>query len=131
VVGDRVDKRRLIVVFLAIQAGAVVVLAFTHTYWMAVGFGVLWGLGYGGRVPLLHALRGDYFGRKSFATVLGINNLVTSTGSVAAPVLVGLVFDLTGTYTWAFLPLAIACLFGCVAILLATPPKTPAAASAV
>ncbi|MBI4219405.1 MAG: MFS transporter, partial [Chloroflexi bacterium] len=95
-IGDRMDKRYPASVFLVIQAAGMVVLAFTTSFWLAMLFAVLWGIGFGGRTPMLHAMRGDYFGSKAFGTILGLSSLPMAVGMTATPVLVGLAFDIQG-----------------------------------
>lgn len=124
-VGDRFDKRLLAAVFLAIQTLGMVALAFAVNYVTAMLFAVLWGIGFGGRTPMLHAIRGDYFGTKAFGTILGLSSLTMAVGMTATPVLVGLAFDIQGTYRWAFLFVSAACGIGSVLILFATRPVHP------
>jgi MFS family permease len=127
-VGDRVDKRYPTSVFLAIQAASMVALAYVTDYPSALLFAVLWGIGFGGRTPMLHAMRGDYFGTKAFGTILGLSGLLMAVGMTAAPFLVGLAFDIQGTYRWAFIAVAAACAAGGGLILFATRPIHPSQA---
>ena len=123
--GDRVDKRLLISLFLAIQASAVIILAFAESYATALSFAVLWGIGFGGRTPILHAMRGDYFGTKAFGTILGLSGVSMGLAMMSAPVAVGYLFDLQGTYRWALIGAAAACYAGSLLILFATRPTHP------
>ncbi len=70
-VADRFPKPLVTFVFLVFQASGIMVIAFAETGMMAFIFAVLYGIGFGGRIPLLTAIRGDYFGRKAFATIMG------------------------------------------------------------
>lgn len=121
--GDRLPKRLVVSALMFIQAGSVALLAFVTSYWMAVIFAVFWGIGFGGRGPIFHALRGDYFGRKSFGTILGISSLPLSMGMMAAPVAVGWAFDQQETYRWAFLGLSAAATVGALLVLTAKRPR--------
>jgi len=124
-VGDRLEKRYMLSVGIFIQAIAMVVLAYASDYTGAVIFAVLWGVGFGSRTPILHAMRGDYFGSRYFGSILGISSFPMIIGMTAAPVLVGLAFDLQGTYQWAFLFTATTAFIGSVSILFATRPIRP------
>jgi MFS family permease len=128
-VGDRMDKRYPTSIFLAIQAASMVSLAYVTDYPTALLFAVLWGIGFGGRTPMLHAMRGDYFGTKAFGTILGLSGLLMAVGMTAAPYLVGLAFDIQGTYKWAFIAVAAACAAGGVLILFASRPVHPSQAA--
>lgn len=123
--GDRINKRLAISVLLLLQACAVAMLAFVDSYATAVLFAVMWGIGFGGRPPMLHALRGEYFGRQAFGTITGLSGLIMSGGMMGAPVIVGWVFDVYGTYRWAFLILAATCVGASAVMLLATRPSPP------
>lgn len=51
-----------------------------------------------GTIPLNWVLVGDFFGRKSFATLRGLMSMVYSTGVFLSPIYAGWVFDTTGSY---------------------------------
>ena len=44
------------------------------------------------------AIRGDYFGRRAFATIFGLSTIPMSLITLSGPVVVGYVFDVTGSY---------------------------------
>ncbi len=123
--GDRVNKRFLLPPLLITQAASLVILAQATNYVGALVFAVLWGLGFGGRTPMLHALRGEFFGRKHFGVILGMSAFPMAVGMMITPVIVGWVFDRTGTYAISLYALAVACLVGTITILLATKPDKP------
>ena len=126
-IGDRFEKRYPISIFAAVQGGAALILAFTASYQMAVLFAIVWGIGFGGRTPILHALRGDYFGTKAFATILGMSSVMMGASMAIAPFAVGLQFDIQGTYRWSFITLAVLAFAASGLILFATRPVHPVA----
>lgn len=123
--GDKVNKRFLLPPLLITQAASLVILAQATNYVGALVFAVLWGLGFGGRTPMLHALRGEFFGRKHFGVILGMSAFPMAVGMMITPVIVGWVFDRTGTYEISLYALAVACLGGTITILLTTKPDKP------
>lgn len=123
--GDRLDKRLMLSTSLLIQTVSVIVLAYATSYSGAVAFAVLWGVGFGSRGPVLHALRGDYFGSRYFGSILGIASFPMILGMTATPVLVGLAFDLQGTYKWAFLTTATTAFIASGLILFVRRPARP------
>ncbi|MAE80814.1 MAG: hypothetical protein CL695_04415, partial [Chloroflexi bacterium] len=123
--GDRINKRILLPPLLITQAASLVVLAHATNYFGALIFAVLWGLGFGARTPMLHALRGEFFGRKHFGVILGMSAFPMAVGMMVTPVIVGWVFDRTGTYETSLYALALACIIGTITILLATKPANP------
>ncbi len=126
-VGDRFNKRTVLPVLILMQGGSLIVLAQAGSYWGALLFALLWGLGFGGRTPMLHAMRGDYFGRKHFGVILGMSAFPMAMGMMVTPWLVGRIFDSTGTYVSSLYALAAACVVAAITILLATKPTTPSA----
>ena len=125
ILGDRVSKRMLVLVSLLVQGGSLVILAIADSFALAAVFAVVWGIGFGTRTPLLHAMRGEYFGRRHFGTILGLSSFPMSVGMMLAPVVMGWVHDLQGSYIWSLYVLAGTCLAASVTILFATRPMSP------
>ncbi len=126
VVGDRANKRMIVPFLIIFQGVSLLVLARADTAWLAVIFAVMWGIGFGGRTPMLHAMRGDYFGRRHFGTILGMSSFPMAMGMMASPVIVGWVHDMQHTYEWALYALAGACMLASMTIFFATRPVPPA-----
>ena len=95
---DRTSKVVVLFVCMFMQALAMCILAFTDTLPMAVAFAVLWGAGFGGRVPLMTAIVGDFFGRKHFGSILGTNMVPSNIAMIFAPLFAGFMFDLRQSY---------------------------------
>jgi len=100
--GDLFDKRMLLAVSCAFQALGIYIFINVSTLWMAHVFVAIYGIGYGGAIPLTIALRGQLFGRKIFGTIGGITAALTAVATVASPVTAGYVFDVSGSYRMAF-----------------------------
>ena len=125
IMGDRVSKRILLPFLLLIQGAALVILAIADTFVLAAVFAVVWGVGFGARSPLLHAMRGEYFGRRHFGTILGLSSFPMSIGITLAPFLMGVVHDIQHTYEWSLYALAGTCVIASVTIPFATRPIPP------
>ena len=121
-VGDRIPIRIAIFVFTSIQAFSVVILTFATTLTLLYAFAVLFGIGFGGRSPLTTAIRGDYFGRRSFGKILGISTVPLNILLLVAAPFAGYMYDTKGSYTSAFLILAALSFVGGVFFLLAKKP---------
>jgi MFS family permease len=129
VIGDRLPKPPLIAAFVALQGVGVVIAVNIADVTTAFIFAILFGLGIGGRTALLTAIRGDYFGRKSFATILGITQLPMNALWMTAPIIAGYLFDTTGSYTAPFLGVAALNFLAAALILAARKPALPASRS--
>ena len=102
-VGDRIPINVAIFGFGTLQAAGILVAAFVHNVPMALLFALLFGAGFGGRMPLAAAIRGEYFGKRAFATLTGISMAPMSVFMLAAPLFAASMFDSLGNYTLAFL----------------------------
>jgi MFS family permease len=109
--GDYMEKRKLISLTMIIQGIGVFILAFASNIIHVYAFVIIYGLTYGGCIPLMMALRGDIFGRKKFAQMNGIMAPFRTIGNVVGPFLAGFIFDITGSYKIAFLS------FTCLAVM--------------
>ena len=123
---DRTSKVLVLFVCMFLQALAMTILALTDSLPMAVVFAVLWGAGFGGRVPLLTAIIGDFFGRKNFGSILGMNMVPSNIAMIFAPLFAGFMFDLRQSYFIPFITFAIMGFIGTFVILLARQPSSPA-----
>ena len=101
--GDYIPKNKLLAATMITQGIGVLILAFANNIIHVYAFVVIYGLTYGGCIPLLMAFRGDIFGRKNFAQMSGIMSPFRMIGNVVGPVFAGYLFDITGSYRVAFI----------------------------
>ena len=120
---DRLPKTLMIAIFLAIQGIALIIIAFADTVLLAYVFALLYGVGFGGRNPLTTAIRGEYFGRKAFATIMGISQFPMNIGMIGAPLFAGYMFDTTSSYVIPFSVFAILTFFGAFLMLFVKKPR--------
>lgn len=120
--GDKIGIKQVLVAAYICQALALIILAFASTPFHAVLFAIFMGMGFGARGPLTTALRGNLFGRKNYATISGAMEPLTMLGSVIAPVLAGVTYDIQHSYTVAFLAIAVV---NIVSIALLIPIRKP------
>lgn len=105
--GDRLDKRLICIACMVGHTVAMLILAFATSPAWILAFAALHGLAWGTRGPLMSAIRADYFGRRSFATIEGFAALVTMIGLIIGPLAVGIIADQVGDYRIAFLGLSL------------------------
>lgn len=104
--GDRFPKRTIATAAMLAHAVALLAVAFaTNMAWVWF-FAVVHGLAWGTRGPIMQALRADYFGRGSFATIMGISFSFVMVGQMVGPLLAGALADALGDYRLAFTVLA-------------------------
>ncbi len=122
-IADRLPKPPVIFVFLVFQASGILVIALAETTLMTYIFAVLYGIGFGGRIPLLTAIRGEYFGRKAFATIMGLSQFPNNIAMIFAPLYAGYLFDLQESYLVPFLTFAVLAYLGAALMLLVKKPS--------
>lgn len=89
--------------------------------WVLALFVPLFGLGFGGLVVLWPLVIGHNFGLRSFGTIAGVvGTVAASGGGSVGPVVVGAIYDGTGSYQWALVLCMSALLLG-AAIAFVTP----------
>ena len=111
--GDRLDKRYLLVSALLMQVLGLLIFAYTRTMPYAIAFLVLFGPGVGGVITLRVIIQGEYFGRKAFGSIQGVMQAIHMIGTVLSPVFAGWIYDVQGSYQWAWLILAVV-IFLCI-----------------
>jgi MFS family permease len=119
---DKYGKKYILLIFLLFQVSALVVLSIFETWTGLVFFAILWGIGFGGRTPVITAIRGDYFHPSVFATLFGFSGIIINIGTTAGPIIAGILYDNTGSYEIAFRGLYIIAFIGCL-LLLTLPTK--------
>jgi MFS family permease len=121
VAADRLGVKRVIVAGLLLQAVAIPlylgVRGIGDFYLLASVF----GMAYGGVMPLYAALAREYFDQAIMGTVLGGATMLSSIGMALGPVGGGWIYDTFGSYTWLYLGSA-ALAVGAVMISLFFPP---------
>lgn len=100
--GDRFDKKKLLFLLCVLQGLGILIFINASTMPLLYLFVVVYGLGYGGVIPLTIALRADLFGRQNYATIAGITMSLSVIGTVSAPLLAGYLYDATQSYSLAF-----------------------------
>lgn len=83
----------------------------------------LYGFGFGGTIPISESLWVTYFGRAHIGAVRGVAQPLTVIGPTVAPVLVGVAYDLQGTYQLGFLGIIAIYLLAAVLVAVSRPPK--------
>jgi len=107
-IGDRVNKKVLLVSCMLGHAAGLLSLAYATSVVHLGLFVVLHGLAWGARGPLMQSLRADYFGRSSFATIMGFSSSIVTVAMIISPIFAGWLADLQGgSYTMAFTILAV------------------------
>ena len=90
--------------------------------WLCV---VLFGFGMGAFGTLRMLAVQENFGLRSFGSIAGLMSLTSTVTFAVGPLLSGLVFDTTGSYSTAFAVVAVLLALGVILLSQASPPGTP------
>ena len=124
-VGDYFDKRYVIIVSFVVQALGIFLLSRIDSLADMWLFVVVYGIGYGGAIPIYWAIVGDYFGGQYYATIRGFQQLAGIPAAIFGPIYAGLVYDFSGSYQIAFASFVVTLLVGTVFVLFMRPPRIP------
>jgi MFS family permease len=100
---DRYGAKRTLLVGLAIQAAAVSLYLVTTTTASFYALAVVFGLSYGGVMPLYAILVREYFGERIMGTAYGAVFLVSTLGMALGSWSGGWFYDGFGSYAWLFI----------------------------
>lgn len=125
--GDFTNKRYLIALSLGLQTIGLFLFSIitVDKMWLLILFLLTFGPGFGGPIPLRPALQADFFGTKSYGTIMGLMAVISTIGGLASPVFAGWIFDITGSYHIAWQIFTVIILPAIPLVLLTRPPKLP------
>jgi OFA family oxalate/formate antiporter-like MFS transporter len=107
-VADFVDKRFVMTGAYAMLALAVLLFAAVYEPWQVFPALILFGLGWGGIIPVRPALQAEVFGLRAFGAIQGLVFTIATVGALIGPVFAGWMYDQTESYRLAFVILAAA-----------------------
>lgn len=102
-IADRIGNRPALMICLAISVSAFLLLLFARDVGTLYLFAALYGISLWSTGALVSPLIADLFGLKSHATLYSFAVFTSAMGSAAGPVVAGILFDLTGKYSIAFI----------------------------
>ena len=86
-------------------------------------FAIIFGFASGGCIMSESPLVAELFGLRSHGLILGVTSFGYCIGAAAGPFLAGYIFDVTGSYSVAFLACAAASVVGLILSAVLTPTK--------
>lgn len=100
--GDRYDRRGCMWLAIGLQISGLLAIMNAPTHLSLVAAGALFGLGYGGILPLWGVLLGAIYGRLVFGRIIGLMGPMMIPFQTLGIPFAGWVFDTTGSYNMAF-----------------------------
>jgi MFS family permease len=100
---DRIGAKWAIALFLALQAIMIPFFIGAHHPTSFYSWAVLFGIGYGGPMPVYAMLFREYFGLRSIGALLGAFFMVAAIGMGSGGMMGGVLYNLFGDYVAPFL----------------------------
>jgi OFA family oxalate/formate antiporter-like MFS transporter len=123
-VSQRLGARRTLVLISLLQAAMVLALVEMGSQVWTLEVAACWvGFHFGGNLALFPLLTAEYFGTRHLGANYGLMFTGYGLGGVAGPMLAGSVWDVLGSYRWAYLPAAVGCLVAMGLALAVRPPR--------
>jgi MFS family permease len=113
---DRYGAKETLIAGLAVQATAISLYLVVGNLAAFYALGMLFGLAYGGIMPLYASLVRDYFGARIMGTVFGAVAMVSTLGMAVGPWTGGWIYDRFGGYFWLYIA---SCAIGLGAVAIA------------
>jgi MFS family permease len=111
-IGDKIGARQAYGLGLVVMTAAIFWLVFINETWMFFVFAAIYGFNSGGIGSVQAPIVAELFGLKSHGAIFGACGLGTMIGGSIGPVLVGYLFDLSGSYQAAFITCGLAAAAG-------------------
>jgi MFS family permease len=102
-VSDRIGNRTTLLMSFSLLSGSLFWLLLADTPWMFYLFAVLFGFSYSGISILASPVAAEHFGLGSHGVLLGCIMFGVETGKAVGPVMAGHIFDVSGSYSLAFI----------------------------
>ena len=120
VLADRLGAKPVLVAGLLVQALAAVAYLGVNQLDGFYAVAIVFGMAYGGTMPLYASLAREAFSPQILGTVLGAATMLSSLGMAFGPLMGGWLYDRFGSYTWLYVG-SMAVGLGAVAIALLFP----------
>jgi MFS family permease len=122
---DRFGAKQVLMAGLTVQAAAISLYLVVRDLNAFYALSVMFGMAYGGIMPLYATLVREYFGARIMGTVFGAVAMLSTIGMAIGPWAGGWIYDHLGGYFWLYIA---SCAIGLGAVAIAftfRPPETP------
>src|SRR5580704_12467155 len=113
---DRFGAKETLIVGLLVQAVAISLYLLVRDIGEFYALGVLFGIAYGGVMPLYATIVREYFGARIMGTVFGAVAMLSTLGMAVGPWVGGWIYDNLGGYFWLYIA---SCAIGLGAVAIA------------
>ena len=119
---DRIAKKYVMIIIYSIVALSIPLLYFATTPGVIYVFAIIFGIGLGGDYMIIPLMAAELFGVRVMGRVMGLILTGDGLAEALAPLMVGYLRDVTGSYANGFSALIVLAVIGVIAVVL-TPRK--------
>ncbi|WP_070121659.1 MFS transporter [Bacillus marinisedimentorum] len=120
---ERIAVRYLLALSFAGHVISMIILLMVNTPFLAIVYGIVWGMVNGFERITLNIVWPNYFGREHLGSIKGIASTTMVIGSAFGPLPFGIAYDMFGSYTEIIMIVMLLPLLGAIAALAAPPPR--------
>ena len=122
-VADKIGIRKTYLISFILMSAALFWTIPSNVAWMLYFFAVLFGFSYGGCAVLQSPVVAELFGLRAHGLIFGVVFIGESIGGTISPILTGYLFDVMGSYRWAFILCALFSSIGIIFCAILIPKK--------
>jgi predicted MFS family arabinose efflux permease len=117
-IAAKLGTRYALLVLIAAQALAMFLFIWIRYLWLFYTTAILFGFSFAAAIPVRMSMIPQFFGMKSIGMIMGFATFAWSLGGIVGPVLAGYIFDISGSYSIAFLSGGLLLIIGVFAVQL-------------
>jgi MFS family permease len=119
----RIHLKKLVIASFVMQVSALILLSITKNHNLIYLYTILFGISSGAIIVSLPTLVGEYFGRTRYPQIMGFVFPIAILAESMGPLIAGVIYDTTTTYTLAFVIITSISLFGLISAVFLRPPN--------
>lgn len=120
---DRMGRQNAMILMFLLQGMMMFMLIEMGSTELTLSIAAAWvGFNFGGNLALFPATTADFFGTRNVGMNYALLFTAYGVAGIMGPILAGSVFDMTGSYLWAFIPSGVACFIAAGVALRLKPP---------
>ena len=102
-ISDRIGTKKTLLLSLFFLTICLFWLIWINEEWMFILFSLIFGFSFGIAVPQMPGLAVEFFGLRRIGAIIGVITAITTVGGALGAWLGGYIFDMTGSYSSAFM----------------------------
>jgi MFS family permease len=124
ILADRIGTRKAMIIVFILIALSLSGFRLFDDLWVLYLCTAFFGVGFGGFGAIQSPLPAEYFGLRAHGVIFSIFTFTQNIGGAIGPLVAGRIYDVSGSYQWAFLLCLILCIAGLILCMLLKPARS-------